>query len=92
MSESLPRVMIRNPDLVSADMDGETVMMSIANGAYFGIGGIGASVWQMLETPQDLDTMVAVIMAEYDVEDATCRADLRGFLADLLRNDLIQPV
>ena len=92
MPDSLPKLMIRNPDLVSADMDGETVMMSIANGAYFGIGGIGSRVWDLLETPNDLDTLVAMITAEYDVDDATCRADLVGFLSDLNRAGLIQPV
>jgi len=32
-------VFVRNPDLIAADMDGDTVMMSIECGEYYGIGG-----------------------------------------------------
>ena len=42
----------RNPDLLAVDMDGDLVMMSIEHGNYYGVGGIGPHVWQLLETPR----------------------------------------
>lgn len=79
----------RLPEFVSTDMDGETVLMSIEHGSYFGIGGIGALIWEKLETSQTEDALVTLICAEYDVAEPDCRRDVRSFLADLIKNGLI---
>ena len=80
----------RNPNLVSTDMDGETVMMSIERGAYFGIGGIGPEVWERLATPQTLDSLVSAICAEYDVSAPDARRDIEAFLDRMVQNDLVK--
>lgn len=87
-----PPRFVRNPDLIAADMDGELVMMSLERGTYFGLGGVGSRVWNLLETPQTQDVLIATICAEFDTDAPTCAADLQPFLDDLLRNDLIRTV
>jgi len=77
---------VRHPDLVAADMDGETVMMSIERGEYFGIGGVGPRVWELLERPICLVDISAVICAEYEVDADTCRADIAAFVDQLVAN------
>ena len=79
---------IRNPRLIAADMDGDTVMMSIESGEYFGLGGVGTRIWELIATPHTLAQLVTAICAEYDVDAATCEADVRRFLDDLLSNGL----
>lgn len=81
---------VRHPDLVAADMDGEVVMMSLERGVYYGLGGVGSRVWALLENPQTLDSLVAAICAEFDTDAQTCAADLRPFLDDMLRNNLVR--
>jgi len=83
--------LIRKPDLVAAAMDGETVMMSIERGEYFGLGGVGSRVWELLDQPTTLAQLTQVICTEYEVDAATCRGDLQKFLADLLDNGLVAP-
>ncbi|TRW92024.1 PqqD family protein [Candidatus Methylobacter oryzae] len=83
---------IRNPDLVSADMDGDTVAMSIERGEYFGIGGVGSRAWALLEQPVFLEDAVRTICTEFEVDEATCRADLIAFFNDLLAHELIAAV
>lgn len=80
----------RLPEFVSTDMDGETVLMSIAHGSYFGIGGIGTLIWEKLESPQTEDTLVDQIRAEFDVAEQECRRDVQAFLTKLVENGLIQ--
>ena len=41
----------RNPNLVAANVDGDLVMMSVEQGEYFGITGVGSRVWELLATP-----------------------------------------
>lgn len=81
--------LVRNPDLVAADMDGETVMMSVERGEYFGLGGTGSRVWELLAQPCSLAQLCATFAAEYAVDAQTCAADLRGFVEDLLQRGLV---
>lgn len=81
----------RNPDLIATDMDGEIVMMNIERGDYFGIGGVGPRVWGLLENPVTLADIVATLCTEFQVDPATCEADIRVFLQQLQENDLIKP-
>lgn len=80
---------VRNPDLISTDMDGDTVMMSIARGEYFGLSGVGNRIWALLEQPVAIADLHATICTEFEVDAATCNADLQAFLAQLIENDLI---
>lgn len=80
---------VRNPDLIAADLDGDTVMMSIERGEYFGLSGVGSRVWQLLAEPMALPAIVRTICAEYEVDEPTCQADMQAFLADLQQQGLI---
>ena len=86
----LPDRFSRSGDLVTTEMDGDIVALSIEQGQYFGISGIGTRLWQLLETPQNIAGLVARICAEFDIDDATARADILAFLSDLNRNGLLQ--
>ncbi len=79
----------RQPELIATEMDGEMVMMSMSRGEYFGLGGIGSRVWELLAEPRSFDGLVNAICAEYAVDPSTCRADLRIFVNRLLENELV---
>ncbi len=38
-------------EIVASDIDGETVMMSIENGEYYGLDDIGSRIWELIEKP-----------------------------------------
>lgn len=82
----------RVSDIVSTDMDGERVMMSLDQGAYFGLGGIGGTIWDMLDQPRSIAELEAQVMTQYAVDAETCRTDVAAFLADLERNGLVRTV
>lgn len=75
---------------VSTDMDGETVLMSIEHGSYFGIGGTGSLIWERLEEAQTEDALVEAVRARYDVSEEDCRRDVTAFLARLIENGLVE--
>lgn len=75
---------------VSTDMDGETVLMSIEHGSYFGIGGTGSLIWERLEQPQTEDALVEAVRVAYDVSEEDCRRDVAAFLATLIENGLAE--
>lgn len=87
---STTSLLVRTPDLVSAGMDGETVMLDIERGEYFGIGGVGTRAWELLENPVTLGQIILTISAEYEVDQATCEEDMQGFIAKLLEFGVIR--
>jgi len=80
----------RVADIVSADMDGERVMMSLEKGAYFGLAGIGGAIWDLLSEPRSAEEIVGQVMQTHEVDARACRADVEAFLADLERNGLVR--
>ena len=84
--------LIRDPDLVAADMDGDLVMMSIDNGEYYGVGGVGPRIWELLESPRTVEQISAAIVDEFEVEAETCREDILGFIRQLLDMGLVRQI
>lgn len=80
---------IRSSGLVSTDMDGDTIMMSIEGGKYFGLGGVGPRVWELLDKEISLAEAIQVISDEYDVDASECQRDLLGFVGELVKSDLV---
>ncbi len=79
----------RNPKLLANQMDGEIVMMSIANGEYYGLDEVGSRIWELMEKPVSIDNLVEQLMAEFDVDYDGCLRDTQEFLEDLLDKDLV---
>jgi hypothetical protein len=82
--------LVRVPDLLSADMDGDLVMMSVESGEYYGVGGVGPRIWELLEQPITVDAIVAVICAEFEVEETRCREDVLTFARQLVETGLVR--
>ena len=85
-------LLVRNPDLIGADMDGEMVMMSINKGAYYGINNIGSRIWNLLENEMTALEIINNICDTYEVEIKQAHKDTMAFLNNLLEHDLVMIV
>jgi hypothetical protein len=81
----------RNPDFIHADMGGETVMMGIEQGDYFGFNPVASRIWDLLETPKSMAELSELLQAEYDVAAPQCQQDLQTFLAELIQLQIVRP-
>ena len=61
-------VYYRKEGLITADMDGETVMMDIETGKYYNLGRTGGSIWVIIEKPHTFDAIIDEMIEIYDVE------------------------
>ncbi len=82
--------LVRNPDLVSADMDGDLVMMSIENGEYYGIGGVGSRIWELLANAVGIAQIAETITTEFEVETVQCQTDVIAFAQQLIELGLVK--
>ena len=83
---------VRNSDLISTDMDGETVMMSVEKGKYFGLSGVGPFLWENMEEPVELDILRQRVFDNFDIDDETSRTDVLEFVGRLLEDELVKIV
>ena len=79
----------RKGDWLTAKVGDQLVMMSIETGSYVGLSDVGARIWELVETPQDIDRLCELLVAEFDVAPDVCRAEVTAFLAELRKNDAV---
>jgi hypothetical protein len=75
---------------VSSELSGETVILNLKDGLYFGLNEVGNSIWQQIQQPTTFSQIQSQILAEYDVEPAVCEQDLVNILNQLYRVGLVE--
>ncbi|TXT37588.1 MAG: coenzyme PQQ biosynthesis protein PqqD [Comamonadaceae bacterium] len=74
---------------VSTEIDGETVLLSIDKGNYYGMNKVLSAIWQWLEQPITVADLRRKLTQTYDVADDVCERDVLKVLGDLQREGLI---
>lgn len=79
----------RQPGMIEADAAGELVGLHVERGTCYGFNATATRVWQLLDEPRTVDALVADLLAEHDVDEAECRADLHDLLLSLEGEQLV---
>ena len=79
----------RNKEILTSDLDGEKVMMSIKRGEYYGLGKTGTFIWDNIDEPIKINDLVAMITEKYNVDKNQCLVDISPFITDLIEKELI---
>lgn len=82
--------LFRSPQILSTDLDQETVLMSVAAGAYYGMEAAARSIWEKLAHPITFSALVDDLVREYEVSRETCAADVERFLTEMEREGLLR--
>jgi hypothetical protein len=80
----------RAQEILSTEIDQETILMSIDAGAYYGLKGPAQSIWEKLEIPMTFSDLVNLLVKEYRVTPEVCAADLKEFLTEMEREGLLR--
>ena len=78
------------PDHVSSNMDGETVILSLASGVYYGLDTVGSRIWGLIQKPQRVTAVRDTLLAEYEVIPEQCERELLALLNRLIENGLVE--
>lgn len=75
---------------VSADVSGETVILDMARGTYFGLDPVGARIWSLIQDSSTFGTIITQLLQEYEVEPERCRRDVAALLDQMHTAGLIE--
>lgn len=80
--------MIIKKELIKRDIAGEVFLVPVGKSTYdsnglFILTELGAFIWDLLPNAESEDVIVSAVLAEYEVDEATARADIREFLKKL---------
>jgi hypothetical protein len=80
----------RSPDVLTTEIDGEVLMMSIERGCYFSLNEVGLDIWRRLDTPRSFAELIDGLAADYDATRATIMQDVRALLGQMLAEDIVR--
>lgn len=82
----------RTAATMSTEVGNDVVALQANRGFAFGMEEVTAAVWRLLEEPRDLDTLVGELTADYDVDEAQCRAEITALLDQMTSERLVEEV
>ncbi len=78
------------PHVHARRFDNETVLLSLAEGKYFALDDVGSVIWEHLTAGKAPSEVIALLLAEYEVDESTARADLERLAEELLAAGLLK--
>jgi hypothetical protein len=76
MALAIDSTVAASDDAVFREMDGESVLLNLETGMYFGLDEIGTRVWRLAADHGSLRAVFERLVEEYDADPATIERDL----------------
>jgi hypothetical protein len=94
MSEQNTPLPSASPGAIFRQLPEGGVLFSTETEVYFGVGVVGARIWELLPpATRTVEEMVGILSSQYhDVPASQIRADVERFLTELLSNGLVAHV
>jgi hypothetical protein len=67
----------------------ETVLMDTVSGDYMGLNPVGTVIWELLQQPHTISSMVSALLSRYEVTEAQCQQELESFLQELDKRKML---
>jgi hypothetical protein len=87
-------VLVASQDQVSADLSSDVassvVLLNLKNGVYYELKEVGTRIWNLIQQPRSVQSILDILVDEYEVDAERCEADLLALADDLAKHGLIQ--
>ncbi len=83
-------VVVASQQQVSAEVDGEAVILGMERGEYYGLDPVGTRIWQLVQSPISVAQIQDALVAEYEVTADQCLADLQALLTQMRQEGLLE--
>ena len=89
MPTSLPTRVAIPPDVLFQVLEDESVLLSLKTEEYYTLDETGTRMWQLLAEHGDPELVIAQVLEEFEVDEATARRDLAHLIGELREEGLL---
>ena len=90
MPLTLESIVSLSKDQVSCDLAGETAVLGLKSGQYYGLDAVASRIWTLVEKPRTVRAVRDALVSEFAVDEKTCQSDVLRFLRELEGAGLLQ--
>ena len=76
-------------DVVFRDLDGESVLLHLESGRYYGLDEVGSRIWTLLTKGETIAEIETQLLSEYEVEQSRLHSDIVKLLREFMNNGLV---
>jgi hypothetical protein len=74
---------------IACEVDGETVLLHLQSGKYFGLNGVGSAIWNQVIQHKSVAEIQQHLLGCYKVSPERCEAEVAALLSQLAENGLV---
>src|SRR3954469_640037 len=75
---------------VASRVGDELAILDLDRSVYYGLDPVGTRLWELIQEPAALSSALDAALAEFEVDEATARADLLALIDDLVEKGLAE--
>ena len=79
----------REEDVASKVIDGEAIIINLANGVYYSMDKVGALVWDLLQAGHTLEEVIVGVTGRYDVARDQAESNVQDLVLELVQENLM---
>jgi hypothetical protein len=76
-------------DVVFRDLAGESVLLNLSTGTYFGLDAVGTRLWHLIGEHGSTALAIETLLTEYDVDELRLQKDVNALIDQLLAKGLL---
>lgn len=85
---TLDSIVAVSGDAVFRELDGESVVLNLETGLYYGLDEVGTRIWRAVDPMASLRIVLESVVAEFNTDRPAAEADLLELAAALLDKGL----
>jgi len=76
-------------NVVFRNLAGEGLLVHLGSGTYFGLNQVGTRTWELIAGGSTPDSIVRLLLTEFDVNEDQLRRDVNDLIGQLLGKGLL---
>jgi len=82
---------VNSPQVINETIEGEAVIINLATGDYYSLGGAGAEIWNAIERTADVEDIVQSLTLVYEADRQVIEQAVLNLIEQLQQHGLITP-
>jgi len=84
------RLELNSGDVAAKEIDGEILIMNVANGMYYSLDGVSAVAWRLIAAGHSLDQVAVALAQTYGVDESSTLSDVTDLAVHLVDEGLVR--